>query len=186
MMKILKLLVVCAMGFFASAAQSATVFEPTDGDVNLSVLKSVSDAGYTLAIFDDAASIDSSGVISGGNVSVVFGSPFSVYGQTLVGGLIDFTGSPSYLAVNTDGAQLALAGGNSDFIVGLCSASKCYADDGNGTAGWPNTYALNFSINESQAYAVDVKVVPAVPVPAAVWLFGSGLIGLVGVARRRA
>ena len=26
---------------------------------------------------------------------------------------------------------------------------------------------------------------PAVPVPAAVWLFGSGLIGLVGIARRR-
>ena len=32
----------------------------------------------------------------------------------------------------------------------------------------------------------DVNVVPsAIPVPAAVWLFGSGLIGLVGVARRR-
>lgn len=28
--------------------------------------------------------------------------------------------------------------------------------------------------------------VPAVPVPAAVWLFGSGLLGLVGVARRKA
>ncbi len=27
--------------------------------------------------------------------------------------------------------------------------------------------------------------VPAVPVPAAVWLFGSGLIGLVGIARRK-
>ena len=25
----------------------------------------------------------------------------------------------------------------------------------------------------------------AVPVPAAVWLFGSGLLGLVGIARRR-
>jgi ABC-type uncharacterized transport system permease subunit len=25
----------------------------------------------------------------------------------------------------------------------------------------------------------------AVPVPAAVWLFGSGLVGLIGVARRR-
>ena len=28
--------------------------------------------------------------------------------------------------------------------------------------------------------------IPGVPVPAAVWLFGSGLLGLVGVARRRA
>ncbi|MCP4042838.1 MAG: VPLPA-CTERM sorting domain-containing protein, partial [Gammaproteobacteria bacterium] len=27
--------------------------------------------------------------------------------------------------------------------------------------------------------------VSAVPVPAAVWLFGSGLIGLLGVARRK-
>ena len=38
--------------------------------------------------------------------------------------------------------------------------------------------------------AVDVTYVGAtlnpVPVPAAVWLFGSGLIGLVGVARRKA
>lgn len=32
----------------------------------------------------------------------------------------------------------------------------------------------------------DVNVVPsAIPVPAAAWLFGSGLLGLVGVARRR-
>jgi len=33
---------------------------------------------------------------------------------------------------------------------------------------------------------LDFRVTPsAVPVPAAVWLFGSGLLGLVGVARRR-
>jgi len=31
-----------------------------------------------------------------------------------------------------------------------------------------------------------LSAAPAVPVPAAVWLFGSGLLGLVGVARRRA
>jgi hypothetical protein len=37
----------------------------------------------------------------------------------------------------------------------------------------------------------DIVLVPtsinvsAVPVPAAVWLFGSGVLGLVGVARRR-
>jgi len=32
---------------------------------------------------------------------------------------------------------------------------------------------------------LDLGPVPAVPVPAAVWLFGSGLLGLVGVARRK-
>ncbi len=35
------------------------------------------------------------------------------------------------------------------------------------------------------AWAVQSGDVSAVPVPAAVWLFGSGLIGLMGVARRR-
>ena len=35
------------------------------------------------------------------------------------------------------------------------------------------------------ALRVSLNVEPAVPVPAAVWLFGSGLIGLVGLARRK-
>jgi len=35
------------------------------------------------------------------------------------------------------------------------------------------------------AWAVQSGDVSAVPVPAAVWLFGSGLLGLVGVARRK-
>jgi hypothetical protein len=36
------------------------------------------------------------------------------------------------------------------------------------------------------AWAVHPGDVGAVPVPAAVWLFGSGLLGLFGVARRKA
>ena len=46
------------------------------------------------------------------------------------------------------------------------------------SAGFANQYAqLDF--------AISVANTSAVPVPAAVWLFGSGLVGLVGVARRK-
>jgi len=38
---------------------------------------------------------------------------------------------------------------------------------------------------EIQQFSGFVENVSAVPVPAAVWLFGSGLMGVIGVARRR-
>lgn len=46
---------------------------------------------------------------------------------------------------------------------------------------------LNMSGGNSGGAHWDINMdLTAVPVPAAVWLFGSGLIGLVGVARRKA
>jgi hypothetical protein len=52
--------------------------------------------------------------------------------------------------------------------------------------GYQNTDATwSFSANNSKTYSMNVTAVPAVPVPAAVWLFGSGLIGLAGIARRK-
>ena len=39
-----------------------------------------------------------------------------------------------------------------------------------------------FAENNSGAFQVTIE---PVPVPAAVWLFGSGLIGLIGIARRK-
>lgn len=40
-------------------------------------------------------------------------------------------------------------------------------------------------VDKSLVGAVGFTVVTVVPVPAAVWLFGSGLIGLIGLARRK-
>jgi len=44
--------------------------------------------------------------------------------------------------------------------------------------------AVNLKFSNLFAFAVHPGNVGAVPVPAAVWLFGSGLIGLLGLARR--
>jgi len=55
------------------------------------------------------------------------------------------------------------------------------ADLGNGFAGWSGTDGENLPTNY-----IDIQVeVSAVPIPAAAWLFASGLLGMVGVARRR-
>ncbi|MGB7934539.1 MAG: PEP-CTERM sorting domain-containing protein [Gammaproteobacteria bacterium] len=35
------------------------------------------------------------------------------------------------------------------------------------------------------AWAVHLSDVSAIPVPATVWLFGSGLLGLIGISRRK-
>jgi hypothetical protein len=51
-----------------------------------------------------------------------------------------------------------------------------------GFAAWTAQWYLSGSGTTSGAHSVQVS---AVPVPAAVWLFGSGLLGLVGIARRK-
>ena len=45
---------------------------------------------------------------------------------------------------------------------------------------------FGFSIESANGNVVSTDIInTAVPVPAAVWLFGSGLLGLVGIARRK-
>ena len=63
-------------------------------------------------------------------------------------------------------------------------------------APWSPTHAWRFSMNgggqdeankgiDFYAWAVQSGDVGAVPIPPAVWLFGSGLLGLIGMARRK-
>ncbi len=91
-------------------------------------------------------------------------------------------------------ADIPMGGDSANFasdtgIANMICAVDCAAND---------TYVLNYAAHVplldasgfgGVAYTVylegTVASVSAVPVPAAVWLFGSGLLGLVGIARRR-
>jgi hypothetical protein len=98
------------------------------------------------------------------------------------------TGSEMGTLYNVEGVTAASPGLFSDVQVSDYWSSTEYA---------PNTVnAWDFSMvtgvqsvgnksNRNYAWAVQSGNVGAVPVPAAVWLFGSGLLGLVGLARRK-
>lgn len=66
-----------------------------------------------------------------------------------------------------------------------CSSAACTNGD-TYTLDYAAHVPLDFPGFGGAAYTLHLEgVVSAVPVPAAVWLFGSGLIGLAGVARRK-
>ena len=65
----------------------------------------------------------------------------------------------------------------------------CENDCANGDA-YSLTYSATFPSTpfglEGVQYSLSLTgVISSVPVPAAIWLFGSGLLGLVGMARRK-
>jgi len=103
------------------------------------------------------------------------------------GGLQDCGTSTDGICVTNDGVDIGGTYDNGTSLATLtCSNASCSNS---------STFTLTYAAVVPQAdpsgfggvnYAVNIQGhVNAVPVPAAAWLFGSGLVGLVGVARRK-
>jgi len=162
-MKISKILL--GLAFLASGtANAATVFAPTDGDVNF--LNSTLSGGTLLAMFDDSD-------------QTFIGSRLAVPVPEIVG----FTGpvgGDNFIATNESADTLTLTGSD-HFILGISTdGGTSWSGDTSVDFMGANSYTVNFS--DGSVLEIDVSVIP---VPATVWLFGSGLLGLVGIARRR-
>ena len=172
-MKLLRILIALACGFFAVNA-NASIFHPevnTDGTYeNVDFFYVGIAAGYQLAMFDDS--------------DITWSNPLNIATGEQVSFSPDTPGFSSYTATNIDSAAFISLAGNADFMLGLWDGVMWNADNGNpiplNTAG--TAWTVSFVTSQGNIWGVDMTLVP---VPAAVWLFGSGLLGLVGVARRR-
>jgi hypothetical protein len=136
-----------------------------DGDLSDDTVLTLNSAIGTSGTFDFAnVTFGLSGTINNGSFSF---APFSPAGEAnvlVIGGWqLDLT---SLVIIDQTPSLLTLEG------TGILSGNA-----GTTAATW------SFSSQSALSYSMSIA---AVPVPAAVWLFGSGLIGLVGVARRKA
>ena len=98
-----------------------------------------------------------------------------------VGELIPFDGSASFHPDDPFAVIIAFDWDFGDLNTGTGVApTHAYAS--------PGIFNVSLTVTDdygNTATALTTAEISAVPVPAAVWLFGSGLIGLVGIARRK-
>ena len=168
-MKIQNFLFGMALFVSASVANATTIWLPTDGDINFSVQNG--DLGsYELRIYDEEADI-----ASGDSLTVVTPDLIYVNGGSSLHYNQDF--SDPGLTIDGD---FVLAVSNNGFTTWATG-------DANMTSDWtvPEVNQYDVKFGNIGGFQLVADVTP-VPVPAAVWLFGTGLLGLVGVARRRA
>ncbi len=115
---------------------------------------------------------------------------FNAIGNHTQAGTLSVSGANS---INMTGWNVFWNGGNIDMGTGTDAVVTC--DDAN-ACGAGSNYVLTYdAVVPSGGFAGvayqlhlegTVGAASVIPVPAAVWLFGSGLLGLVGVARRKA
>lgn len=151
----------------ASVVSAATVFAPTDGDVNF-LFGDLQ--GGSLAMFDDS---DQS--YTGLYIDVPVPSIVGISGPVNSAG--------DHIATNSSSQSLTLTGSD-QFILGL-NVDGSWLADSSVTQNGANAYTVAFD-NGGSVVEVDVEIVGSpVPVPAALWLFGSGILGFTMIGRRQ-
>jgi len=150
------------------SVQASTVFAANDGNINFLFADL---QGAILAMFDDS---DQSYL--GPSINIPLPSIVGIFGPV--------NANNDYLATNGLSDSLTLTGSN-QFILGLSTDGGVnWVTDSSVTSMGANAYTVTFN-NIGSVLMVDVNDVPAVPVPAAIWLFGSGMLAVVGIARKR-
>lgn len=119
-------------------------------------------------------------------------SPINVWSQSVsltpstlyeVSGFVSsWQGNPARLDVRVDGTSLGVAVAPS--VLGIWEGFSFLFDSGASTSATISIVDLNTSASGND-FALDDLSLSQIPIPPALYLFGSGMLGLVGIARRR-
>lgn len=148
-----------------------------------------------VTIFDGAASAGAQGTLSimdDGSVFVNAADTGVDFADSVFGFFLDSTPSRedntgvwfSDTSLNPDGFDHMAAYQGTGDLVDLPGAIPGLWTSNKYLLAWED---LNASINDGdfEDFVVMVETVQPVPIPGAVWLFGSGVLAIVGMARRR-
>lgn len=117
-----------------------------------------------------------------GSVSLTSGSSCS----TSIGGAYSY-GSNVYYNNITTASVLSLFTGSGLIIGNFDLGGTLYTNETDGDDGYVNSRYGSASANGYMTISYDYTAPPSpVPVPAAAWLFGSAMVGLATIGRRRA
>jgi len=189
----------------ANAAFILTIDDPLTAGIDVSVSDVDGNITYNSAVGAFSVVVTtalSKPVLTGS--SLLFLNSVQVTGGagTLIIGLTDtdYTGVPAALTGSfggtTDGTvdiNFLYDGSNTEFggasFFDPAAATAAFSGTGTGlpaTPGSPYSLSIIANVVHSGSGASSFSAnITAVPVPAAMWLFGSGLLGLAGAARRR-
>jgi len=145
----------------------------------------ISDSGDVTLVLDRQGYPNFFTYLDGSVWNVDNSATISGQGDSVSGSLDALTsGTDSAWTPGAPGTPVNTVSGSALVAAGAGMWTGTIVNSGNVGAAWgafdgtPYTEKFNITVN-------GVAAVSAVPVPAAVWLFGSGLLGLVGVARRK-
>lgn len=162
---------------YDAAGNNLTLSESSAGNYFITLdgnsFNTLSDVSFSLT-----ATIDQAGALSGGNFAITgqstaLGIPATT---TLLSGAVSGFGYQDGGPVDLFEFEITNLAGE---LAGLYGSTALV----HATTEFGGTFNNSFSADFSAAAYSDTFAV--VPVPAAIWLLGSGLIGLAGIARRR-
>jgi len=163
MKKMLLVMATISIMLSATFANASTIFAANNTDVDFVVTENFNFLVAVFATENDLITATNPETVDFNNfIPGFFSSPNLVSGEVRIGSAHSFL-----VGISNDGGASWIAD------IGYSG----------GTTG-----LLNFSIAGSAdtgVLLVDVQQVAFVPVPAAIWMFGAGLITLTGVARRK-